>query len=96
MRTFYVYILASQKGGTLYIGVTNDIGRRVFEHRSGEGDSFTRRYKVFRLVYYETFPTAREAIAREKSLKKWPRKWKIELIERINPNWFDLYRSLNR
>lgn len=96
MRTFFIYILASRKNGTLYIGVTNDIARRIWEHRNGQGDSFTRRYHVDRLVYIETFPTAHEAIGREKSLKKWPRKWKIDLIERDNPEWFDLYRSLNR
>jgi putative endonuclease len=96
MREFYVYILASKKGGTLYIGVTNDIARRVFDHREGRGSIFVRRYGVYRLVYYETYPTAIEAIQREKSLKKWPRRWKIELIERHNPDWFDLYRSLNR
>jgi putative endonuclease len=96
MRTFYVYILASMKGGTLYIGVTNDIARRVFEHRNSDRRSFTGRYRVHRLVYFETFATAYEAIAREKSLKRWPRQWKIDLIERDNPEWFDLYRSLNR
>jgi putative endonuclease len=74
MRTFFIYILASRKNGTLYIGVTNDIARRIWEHRNGQGDSFTRRYHVDRLVYIETFPTAHEAIGREKSLKKWPRK----------------------
>ena len=96
MRVFYVYILASKKNGTLYIGVTNDIARRVFEHRNGKGNSFTRRYGVFRLVYFETFPTATEAIHREKSLKKWPRQWKIDMIEKDNAEWFDLYRGLNR
>jgi putative endonuclease len=96
MRAFYVYILASMKRGTLYIGVTNDVMRRVYEHRTTAGKSFTWRYRVFRLVYYETFPTAIEAITRETALKKWPRRWKIELIERDNPNWFDLYRAANR
>jgi putative endonuclease len=96
MRTFYVYILASKKRGTLYIGVTNDIARRVYEHRAGTADSFTKKYGVFRLVYVETFPTAIEAIQRETTLKRWKRQWKIELIEQHNPEWFDLYRSLNR
>jgi putative endonuclease len=95
MKVFYVYILASKKRGTLYIGVTNDIARRIYEHRTGATDSFTRRYGVFRLVYFETFPTAVEAIRREKMLKRWNRQWKIELIEKDNPEWFDLYRSLN-
>jgi putative endonuclease len=79
-----------------YIGVTNDIGRRIFEHRTGTGNSFTRRYRVFRLVYCKTFATAVEAIQRETSLKKWPRRWKIELFEKHNLDWFDLYRGLNR
>jgi len=96
MKVFYVYILASKKRGTLYIGVTNDIARRVYEHRTGAPDSFTHRYGVFRLVYFETYPTAVEAIRREKMLKRWNRQWKIELIEKDNPEWFDLYRSLNR
>jgi putative endonuclease len=96
MKVFYVYILASKKRGTLYIGVTNDIARRVYEHRTGNADSFTRKYGVFRLVYFETFPTAVEAIQRETTLKRWKRQWKIELIETNNPEWFDLYKSLNR
>ena len=91
-RAFYVYILASQKRGTLYIGVTNDVARRLSEHRNGNGNSFTRRYGVHRLVHVESFPTAIDAIRREKSLKKWPRKWKIDLIERENPTWSDLAR----
>ena len=96
MRVFHVHILASQKRGTLYIGVTNSLSRRVWEHRTRTGDSFTRRYGVFRLVHYEEYATAMDAIRRETSLKRWPRRWKIELIERDNPDWFDLYRGLNR
>jgi putative endonuclease len=96
MQAFYVYILASRKRGTLYIGVTNDIARRVYEHRTGTASSFTCRYDVFRLVYFETFPTAVEAIRRETVLKRWKRQWKIDLIEKDNPEWFDLYRGLNR
>ena len=92
MRVFYVYILASQKGGTLYIGVTNYIARRLLEHREGKGGVFTKRYRVFRLVHVEEFATPIEAIQREKTLKKWPRKWKIDLIERDNPTWSDLAR----
>ena len=95
MRTFHVYILANRKRGTLYIGVTNDIARRVHEHRTSTKDLFTHRYRVFRLVHAEEYPTALEAITREKALKKWSRQWKIDLIERDNPDWFDLYRSLN-
>jgi putative endonuclease len=92
MRSFYVYILASQKRGTLYIGVTNDILRRLDEHRRGKGSAFAARYGVMRLVHVEEFPTAIEAIAREKALKKWPRRWKLDLIERDNPTWADLAR----
>jgi putative endonuclease len=91
-RCFYVTILVSQKRGTLYIGVTNDIARRLAEHRSGTAGSFSARYRVFRLVWFEEFPTATEAIRREKALKKWPRQWKIDLVERDNPNWSDLAR----
>ncbi len=93
--SYYVYILASQKNGTLYIGVTNDLGRRVYEHKQGEGAIFTRRYKVHRLVYYEIYDRIDEAISREKQMKKWNRQWKIDLIEGMNPKWNDLYLSLN-
>lgn len=89
---FWVYILASMKGGTLYIGVTNDVARRLEEHRRGDVKTFAGRYGVFRLVHVEEFPTAAEAIQREKSLKKWPRAWKVALIERDNPTWSDLAR----
>jgi len=96
MKRFFVYILASRKNGTLYTGVTNDIARRAFEHRGGAVEGFTARYRVKRVVYIEAHATAEEAIRREKSLKKWPRQWKVDLIEKDNPNWFDLYRRLNR
>ncbi len=92
---YTVYILASQKRGTLYIGVTNDIARRGFEHREGEGESFTRRYTVKRLVYMEVFDNISDAIAREKRLKAWNRDWKIALIEKDNPDWDDLFLRLN-
>jgi putative endonuclease len=91
MRVFYVYILASYKGGTLYIGVTNDIARRLAEHREGKA-SFTARYGVHRLVHVEEYATADEAIRREKQLKKWKRAWKIDLVEKDNPTWSDLAR----
>ena len=93
--TYTVYILASQKRGTLYIGVTNDIARRSFEHREGGAGSFTGRYEVKRLVHMEVFEDVRDAIAREKRLKSWNRDWKIALIERDNPDWDDLYLRLN-
>lgn len=88
---FYVYILASRKNGTLYIGVTNDLSRRTFEHREGIGANFTKKYDVTRLVYFEVFDRIIDAIDREKELKKWRRAWKIALIERDNAEWKDLY-----
>jgi len=91
--TGYVYMTASQKRGTIYIGVTNDIGRRVFEHKSGTGSRFTSRYGVQRFVWFEEHFDIRDAIQREKSLKRWPRQWKIELIEKTNPEWFELFRG---
>ena len=95
MRTFYVYILASCKNGTLYTGVTSNLPRRAWEHRESVTPGFTSRYSVKRLVYVEEHTTAEAAIKREKAIKSWPRRWKIELIERDNPNWFDLYRRFN-
>nr|WP_287345569.1 GIY-YIG nuclease family protein [Mesorhizobium sp.] len=86
--TGYAYMTASQKRGTIYIGVTNDLGRRMPEHKSGDGSRFTSRYGVQRLVWYEEHFDIRDAIQREKSLKRWPRQWKIELIEKTNPEWF--------
>jgi len=90
-----VYILASAPYGTLYIGVTNDIARRAYQHREGVGSAFCRKYRVHRLVRIEAFEDISNAIHREKRLKKWLRRWKIELIERDNPNWDDLYETLN-
>jgi putative endonuclease len=92
---YFTYILASRKNGTLYVGVTNDIARRSWEHRESEVPGFTKRYSIKRLVYAETHDTVENAIKREKRLKKWPRAWKIALIERDNPEWFDLYRRIN-
>lgn len=91
----YVYILASAPYGTLYIGVTNDIARRVFEHREGIGSQFCRKYRVHRLVRIEIFEDISNAIRREKRLKKWLRRWKVALIESENPTWDDLYETLN-
>jgi putative endonuclease len=93
-RHFYVYILASKIGGTLYIGVTNDLIRRVAEHRLKLVESFTEKYDVGKLVYYEQFDDAENSIKREKRLKKWNRAWKIRLIEEHNPNWEDLYPGI--
>ena len=88
------YILASKIGGTLYIGVTNDLVRQVFGHRSEVVRGFTKRYGVHRLVYFEQFSDIESAILREKRLKKWNRAWKIRLIEEANPNWDDLFLAI--
>ena len=90
-RMYYVYILASRRNGTLYIGVTNNLMRRVYEHRMELVEGFTKRYHVHQLVYYESTSSIRSAIEREKRLKKWKRAWKIELIEGFNPEWRDLF-----
>jgi putative endonuclease len=90
-HNYFVYILASRLGGTLYVGVTSELAYRVSMHREGVGSGFTARYGVKRLVYYEHHNDIRSAIAREKRLKKWPRKWKVDLIEKQNPNWTDLF-----
>ena len=90
MRQFCVYILASQRNGTLYVGVTSDLTRRMFEHQNGLSQGFTSKYGVQRLVYLEPHETAEAAITREKQIKKWRRAWKLELIERQNPQWRDL------
>jgi putative endonuclease len=95
MSAYFVYILASRKNGTLYIGVTNGLANRVWQHREGCVPGFTRTYRLKRLVYFEQYACARDAIQREKNLKHCPRQWKIELIEKSNPEWFDLYRKLN-
>lgn len=93
---YYVYILASARNGTLYVGVTNDLSRRVTEHKDGISAAFVRRYGVHRLVYAEAHDDIREAIAQEKRIKRWRRAWKLELIESMNPDWRDLYEDLNR
>ena len=87
---YFVYILASRRHGTLYIGVTNSPRKRPEQHRNGEGSKFVKAYGVFRLVYIEAYDRPDEAIAREKQLKRWKRDWKIELIERENLEWRDL------
>ena len=96
MKDFWVYILASKPGGTLYVGVTNDLIRRTFEHREGLAPGFTKKYGVKSLVFYERHDTANAAIQREKNLKHWPREWKIELIVSMNPEWRDLYDEVVR
>lgn len=92
-RAYYVYILSSKRNGTLYIGVTNDLLRRMFEHKNKLVEGFTQRYDVSRLVYYEKHQEIRAAIQREKLLKKWNRSWKLHLIEKHNPDWADLYQN---
>ena len=94
MRRPCVYILASKRNGTLYVGVTADIVSRVWDHRSGAIDGFTKTYGVHLLVYVEFHETMAQAILREKQIKEWRRAWKIELIERGNPQWRDLYDDL--
>lgn len=92
---FYVYILASQKNGTLYVGHTDDLSRRIFNHRQGRGSVFTRKYKVRRLVWYEIHDSRESAKWREYRIKAWKRAWKIRLIEEHNPDWDDLFLKLN-
>ena len=94
MGEFFVYILASRYRGTMYVGVTNDLNRRIGEHKSGAVPGFTKRYKVDRLVYCETYTSIVEARTRERALKRWRRDWKFELIETQNPDWKDLTSQL--
>jgi len=93
---FYVYLLSSRKHGTLYLGVTNDLVRRVYEHKNKVVPGFTTRYGVARLVWFECYDDPANAIAREKDIKKWKRDWKIRLIEEENPDWDDLHLSITR
>jgi putative endonuclease len=94
VKQFYVYILCSKRNGTLYTGITSDLIKRVYEHKSNIVDGFTKTYGVHVLVWYEVHMTAESAITREKQIKKWNRNWKLELIESSNPGWKDLYDSL--
>ncbi len=95
MMAYYVYLLASKKNGTLYLGVTNNIVRRIYEHKTKVVDGFTTRYGVDKLVWFEIYDDALTAIAREKELKKWRRDWKIRLIEENNLEWIDLYPEIS-
>lgn len=94
MKRYYVYLLASKKNGALYIGVTNNLIRRVGKHKNNSIDGFTKNRGIHNLVYYEEYDNIHKAIAREKQLKKWKRQWKIRLIEQSNPTWRDLYPDL--
>lgn len=91
---YFVYILASRPRGVLYVGITNDPARRIYQHREGLADGFTKRFQVKHLVYVESHDDVRDAIAREKRIKRWKRDWKIELVERTNPDWNDLYENI--
>lgn len=93
--TPYVYLLASQRNGTLYIGVTSNLIQRIWQHREGLAEGFTKKYQVKTLVWYEQHATIESAIAREKALKKWNRAWKLKLIEETNPQWLDLWPKIN-
>jgi len=94
MQQYYVYILASKKNGTMYVGVTRDLIKRIYEHKQNMMDGFTKKYNVHDLVYYEVHKEIEEAITREKQIKKWNRKWKLRLIEEKNPYWMDLYSEI--
>jgi putative endonuclease len=93
--TYFVYILASKRNGTLYIGVTNDLARRMFEHKTGAIPGFTRKYRVTLLVHYQPYEEIGLAFQRERNLKRWNRQWKLALIEQSNPGWRDLHEDLN-
>lgn len=95
MMTPAVYLLASQRNGTLYIGVTSNLIQRIWQHREGFAEGFTKKYGVKTLVWYEQHATMESAIAREKALKKWNRAWKLKLIEQTNPQWRDLWPEIN-
>jgi len=94
LRQYYVYILASKRNGTLYIGVTNDLVKRVYQHRQGIVEGFTKKYNVHKLMYFETTNDIHAALEREKRLKAWKRAWKIRLIQESNPDWKDLYETI--
>ncbi len=94
MKNYWVYILASQRNGTLYVGVTNNLARRIYEHKEKSIDGFTKKYNITQLVYAEVFQDINGAIYREKSIKKWNRAWKVRLIEEQNPDWKDLYEGI--
>jgi putative endonuclease len=94
MRQFYVYILASRPSGAIYVGVTSDLVRRVYEHKNGLVEGFTKRYGIDKLVYFEVYDRAPAALQREKNMKHWPRSWKTRLIAQTNPMWRDLYEEI--
>jgi len=93
-KQYYIYILASKRNGTLYTGFTSDLIKRIWQHKNGLLEGFSKRYGTKFLVYFEAYNDVEEAIYREKRIKKWNREWKIKLIEKANPNWKDLYQNL--
>ncbi len=93
-KQYYVYILANKRNGTIYIGVTNNLKRRVGEHKEDLIEGFTKKYRIHNLVYFESYNDIKDALTREKRSKKWNREWKIKLIEEMNPDWCDLYNDL--
>ncbi len=95
MRGGSVYIVTNRCNGTLYLGVTSNLGHRIWQHRTGACEGFTKRYGLKRLIWYEAFPDIRDAIQREHSMKHWSRAWKVRLILDMNPEWTDLYKTLN-
>ncbi|MEY8702463.1 GIY-YIG nuclease family protein [Francisella philomiragia] len=94
MKAGYVYILANKNNTVLYIGVTSNLIKRIYEHKHKLVDGFTKKYSLQKLVYYEVYEDIKEAILREKQLKKWNRSWKERIIKELNPNWIDLYQSI--
>ena len=96
MAEYYVYILTNKPRGTLYVGVTNDLIRRAFEHREGAAVGFTKQYSLKQLVHFEKYDHPTTAIQREKNIKHWPRAWKLDLVNSSNPQWRDLYNDIAR
>jgi putative endonuclease len=94
MKNYYVYMLSSKRNGTLYIGVTSNLVKRVYEHKNEVVEGFTKKYNIHELVWFEMHQTVESAINREKQIKKWNRAWKLKLIEKENPQWIDLYESI--
>ena len=94
MKQYYLYILASRPGGALYVGVTNDLVRRIYQHKNGRLKGHTTNYRIDKLVYFEIFESARAAIQREKNIKHWPRAWKTRTVASTNPSWRDLYNEI--
>ena len=93
-KSYYLYIICNKRNGTLYTGITSDLVRRIWQHKNGAIEGFTKRYGLKLLVHFEQYTDVKEAILREKRIKKWNRQWKIHLIEKDNPNWEDLYQKL--